>query len=162
MSNYIFRNGGVFTKTHKFEDLNGSLTDTQKLFLRFLKEEGVYGLIMNMHGSLTRLRFTIGHVAKDYANIFNASSLLYLRQKWFSFAKDIIAKEEEETRKRHEAMYTDLAKLLSMGCYGLSSAQYLDSRWDTIDDYNTYKSYDIYRNNIWYQMPKFDEDILNR
>lgn len=160
MSHYIFRNGGVFTKTHKFEELNNLLTDTHKLFLRFLKEEGVYGLMMNRHGSLTKLRFRIGHVAKDYANIFDTSSLLYLRQKWFSFAKDIIAKEEEEARKRHEAMYQDLTKLLSMGYYGLSSSQYLDSRWDTVD-YNSYKSYNTYWNDIRYQMPKFDDDILN-
>ena len=80
------------------ETLTNALNDNQKLFFRFLKEQGLYSVILREFGTIDNLRRRLPLRVREYPRVHR----LVNYAEWERFAHTLIAEEIETERKHRE------------------------------------------------------------
>lgn len=138
------------------ETLTNALNDKQKLFFRFLKEQGLYSVILREFGTIDNLRRRLPLRVREYPRVHR----LVNYAEWERFAHTLIAEEIETERKRREEADKAYMKALEeamllrreMSRLGLNAFYGLDD-----DIYATYNPY----GSGWYGMPTISNTLSN-
>lgn len=135
MRHYFFDNP-FLNRKYNLTSLSFILNEKQKLFIRFLKEHGMFQLVMKKYGSLNNLYLALPYSMRNYCTIFNGTIGDRLTNEWVIFAKEQIESEEERVKQEYAL---NMEKLLKNSFYG--------SNW--CDDSVVWRPTQSYNSNLY-------------
>lgn len=132
MRHYFFDNP-YFNRKNNLTSLSFMLNEKRQLFIRFLKEHGMFQLVMKKYGSLTNLCYALPYDVRNYCTIFNGTIGDRLANEWAIFAKELIKSEEERVKQEYAA---NMEKLLKNSFFG---SNWCDNSvvWNPTQSYNS-------------------------
>ena len=140
------------------ETLANALNDNQKLFFRFLKEQGLYSVILREFGTIDNLRRRLPLRVREYPRVHR----LVKYAEWERFAHTLIAEEIETERKRREEADKAYMKALEEAMLWRRKTKLGSNSFYDLDDdiYLTYNPYNPYGSG-WYGMPITSNTLSN-
>lgn len=129
------------------ELLERTTTEAEKLFMRFLKENGIYGAIMRKYGTLATLRRNLRWDIKSYALCLSQTEYAHIAHRWIDFAKDLIRKDDERRQKELEERLKRRTLDMMASKYGFYGTYASNDMWY---DLNYYRPSPSIFNNLSY------------